>query len=447
MVNPITATSGATTTLEALQGPRASRLGVVLAVLAAKGTSDLTKQFINQSLPARVLENLTDGTTKVAFTLPDQRTLTTQVRLPQLPLVGSDLLLQLTEENSPINPSGQTAVSSQINNAAGNKSIVSGAVNAPTNVASNLSPESTLTTGSAIPKLSQIALLVGQILGAEQSRSGLALGGALPAGQMAIRSNLIANSSLSTVPLPNSPNNSGPLASLGIDLAIEQLGMGAGKHIAPQLQQMIQQSGLFYESHLQEWANGQRPLQALLTEPQTLLTQRVASNVTTETTPTAAPNTISTSNTTVATTLEKSTAETFSALPDQRLPMPNPALLPLVREQLQVLDTRGLLLQLQAWPQQAATLIIEEHPSGSTTTETPNKAWQMRLNMHLPQLGQVEANMTLVGDSLQFRWQIQDPDTQALLQSEQPSLNDALAAAGLHIQQWQVAPTNLGEST
>jgi hypothetical protein len=59
--------------------------------------------------------------------------------------------------------------------------------------------------------------------------------------------------------------------------------------LAGRLRQALGESGLFYESHLKEWARGERPLAEILREPQGTLSRPDARASTPETTPTARP--------------------------------------------------------------------------------------------------------------------------------------------------------------
>jgi hypothetical protein len=85
-------------TLEALQSPRASKLGIILATLEGKSRSELPERYINQTLPARVVQNHADGTTDLALDLPDLPTQTAsplivQARLSQRLAAGSEINL------------------------------------------------------------------------------------------------------------------------------------------------------------------------------------------------------------------------------------------------------------------------------------------------------------------------------------------------------------------
>ena len=111
MLKPLSSSVNVNSAFEVLQGTRTSRFGTVLAVLASSSIDDLTKQFINHSLPARVLQHFADGSSQLEFILPDQRTLQVQARLQQQLPIGQEVVLQLTL------PSEETALANTANRA------------------------------------------------------------------------------------------------------------------------------------------------------------------------------------------------------------------------------------------------------------------------------------------------------------------------------------------
>ena len=214
-----------------------------------------------------------------------------------------------------------------------------------------ISPERALiatgdATASSYTKLSSNATLLGQLIHAAQSSAA-----ELPA------------------PLPLNVASSGTA------------------QVAQTLNQSLAQSGLFYESHLVEWAEGGRSLDALRLEPQNRLA--VA--------PHAAPAL-------KADAMQMSTMQMTNNASDTPLPqnanaaslMPE-ALQPVVREQLDALDFQRVLWQGEVWPRQHAELEIREEARGSEQGQESKdeSVWHSTLNIDLPGLGPVTAHIML----------------------------------------------------
>ncbi|HOA92970.1 MAG TPA: flagellar hook-length control protein FliK [Quisquiliibacterium sp.] len=169
----------------------------------------------------------------------------------------------------------------------------------------------------------------------------------------------------------------------------------AGALLAPLLRKALAQSGLFYESHQLQWINGQRSLESLLTEPQ-------------------------------------------GQVPAMRggghevAPPPHPDTVPLVRQQLDCLDTGRLAWEGQVWPGQPMRWEIDEPPS-EARHEAPGqgRAWRTRLHLQLPGLGAVDAELAFADGAVRVALQAADPARAARLRSALPDLAQALDAAGL----------------
>ena len=108
------------------------------------------------------------------------------------------------------------------------------------------------------------------------------------------------------------------------------------------------------------------------------------------------------------------------------------ALQPVLREQLQILESRSLALMLEAWPGQTARLdIIDEDGAGERApTATDAARWTTRLRLTLPALGRVDADMSLCGTRLDLTIRT-DSASHARLASGATALAGALAAAGI----------------
>ena len=127
--------------------------------------------------------------------------------------------------------------------------------------------------------------------------------------------------------------------------------------LAAALQRTLDRSGLFYESHLVQWFAGDRPLAALLREPQGRLS------------PLPHPSPPGATNSDPEPVRNPTPAASNAAVP--RAPAGEPAgntqpfdpqTLTQIRSQLDVIEQRQILWQGQAWPGQALEWRIEEPP-------------------------------------------------------------------------------------
>lgn len=147
--------------------------------------------------------------------------------------------------------------------------------------------------------------------------------------------------------------------------------------LAQALQQAISRSGLFYESHVAQWAANDFPATELYLEPQAAWTAAPASGG-------LAPDT-----TLAADALLRDVAA------------------PLVRAQLEALEARRVGLSGEVWPGQSAQLTFEAPRNaceGERDGDAPDSlAWNTRIALTLPSLGTVTALVRVTGDALECR--------------------------------------------
>jgi hypothetical protein len=159
--------------------------------------------------------------------------------------------------------------------------------------------------------------------------------------------------------------------------------------IAAALQQGLDKSGLFYESHVAEWAQGARTLGELGAEPQA------------------------------------------RGMPD---PLdPNTA--QLINQQLTAQEQGRVAWQGQLWPGQDLHWEIErDAPEGKREDGDGDgearPGWQSRLRLRFAGLGEVSAQVVLSGDQLHIRLDALEPHAGARLDAERARLAAALEAAG-----------------
>lgn len=179
--------------------------------------------------------------------------------------------------------------------------------------------------------------------------------------------------------------------------------------LAGKLHESLSQSGLFYESHQAQWIAGARSTAQLLQEPQNKLTEL--------------NNTAINKIALAATQVEGKT----STIP--------PQLQPLVNQQLNALDTRQVIWQGQAWPnQQMDWEIHDETPRHSNAEYSePGGQWATQIRMELPNLGEVAAMLRFNSNGLSITLDASAEQTRNLLGTASSQLTHALAERGITV--------------
>lgn len=162
--------------------------------------------------------------------------------------------------------------------------------------------------------------------------------------------------------------------------------------IAAALKEGMDKSGLFYESHVAEWAQGARTLGELAAEPQA-----------------------------------------------RGMPSPtDPAAAQLINQQLTAQEQGRLMWQGQLAPGQPLQWEIEcQEQDGRDGAADGGKGengggatWQSRLLLRFPGLGEVKAQLVLSGQQLHIRLDTHDANAHARLDAQRARLASALDAAG-----------------
>lgn len=165
-------------------------------------------------------------------------------------------------------------------------------------------------------------------------------------------------------------------------------------HLATQLGASIEKSGVFYESHLQQWSEGNRNLEQIKQEPQNQ-----------STTPTETANT-------------------------------------LIPAQLDSLENKRLSWQGELFPGQPLQMDItkediqgKQSSASSSSRKDSEAIWQTSLKLQLPNLGDVHVKIRLQGDHAQLNVNVNDSATATSLKSASDSLAQLLAASGTALDQ------------
>jgi flagellar hook-length control protein FliK len=143
----------------------------------------------------------------------------------------------------------------------------------------------------------------------------------------------------------------------------------------------------------------------------------------------------------VSTSGSSMTSPTTSAALDAPRPADavHPAATPQVRSQLDALDMRQMVWQGQLWPGQHLEWTIRD--PGEDPASRPDEAqpWFTGLRLRLPRLGEVIADLALVGPALRVRLAASEPEAQTAMSAGRAALADSLAQAGIDLVSFKVA--------
>ncbi|MGZ8320180.1 MAG: flagellar hook-length control protein FliK, partial [Telluria sp.] len=188
-----------------------------------------------------------------------------------------------------------------------------------------------------------------------------------------------------------------PGAAQAIRAPAPLAGAGAPEpaRLAQALEGAIAHSGLFYESHVAEWAEGKRGLTELMREPQM---QRA---------------------------LADGLAKTVTAEAD-------PAAAQLINQQLTAHEQGRVAWQGQVWPgQDMQWEIHKDAPEGGARGgEDGEPSWRSGLRLRFAGLGEIAATIVIAGDQLHIQLKADSLDTGAVLRARSGELAAALGAAG-----------------
>ncbi len=222
----------------------------------------------------------------------------------------------------------------------------------------------------------------------------------------------------------SSPGSAGPLSGTApFQFPLLATPPADGTALARSLASALGRSGLFYESHQAQWVMGTRSLADLLLEPQAGLS-------------------VLTGKLSGADTDSKSYAvagayKNITDAADASDPV-HPAAMALVRQQLEVFETRQFTWQGVAWPGQTiAWDATEETSQGPGDQEGSNPptlgTWNTRLRLTMPNLGQITANLRLDAHGIDVRLAAVDAETADVLRAGGVPLASGLESAGIKL--------------
>jgi len=176
--------------------------------------------------------------------------------------------------------------------------------------------------------------------------------------------------------------------------------------LAQKLEDVIAKSGLFYESHVAEWAKGQRSLADLAAEPQM---QRLAQQA------------LGGDNSPAARAAAGNSGPDLSAAQ-------------MINQQLHTQEQGRVLWNGQAWPGQAMQWEVRRDERQGRRDDgsdgEPEKIWRSGVRFRFPMLGAVSASVTLVGEQVHIQVQTDRGDSADTLRAWSGRLEQAMQAAG-----------------
>jgi hypothetical protein len=393
-----------------------SSISSTVAILSKQLPLPTAQQWAGQTVNAKMVGQAPDGQVQVEL---DGQTVT--VALPsnaKLPNVGDSILLTLA-----LDPEiAQQQVS--LSGVAAPKQLVGlTKLDKLTNEISSDSNESTVddlsSTGKllgAIESLSKsqiggvtVRLPVTPIFSNERGSDGSAFSDSKPESVSAtILPNLSSNpndvdNNIDNTNLvsenTNKSNKSGAIGNLS-----KAKQSDATEQIAKSVSEAVEHSGLFYESHLQQWVEGGRSAEELFKEPQAAWdkSQMISENAQSK----------------------------GDALPPSAK---------LVSSQLQLLDQPKLNITFPGQTGEPIDVSIEPQYDRNAQIDTPEQVWAARLKLDMPQLGPVEARVRLVGNTLDINLTASKGSLPLINQSWK-DIESALGNIGISLSHGQVSP-------
>jgi hypothetical protein len=200
--------------------------------------------------------------------------------------------------------------------------------------------------------------------------------------------------------------------------------------LAAKLREALTFSGLYYESHLAQWALGERTLKELFREPQGKLSARAKTadgvkSARNSPRPEAADTSGSKDKSVTDSTSTEvgRDEESFSKIASETLPI--------IREQMQALHTGRFDWQGEVWPDQHMEWSVGEREP--ETEKERGKEWETTLRLEMPVLGTVEASLKLGAEGLRLHIVTDSSSTAAAMMSGRDSLMEAMSTAGLRL--------------
>ncbi|MBU0688756.1 MAG: flagellar hook-length control protein FliK [Gammaproteobacteria bacterium] len=200
--------------------------------------------------------------------------------------------------------------------------------------------------------------------------------------------------------------------------------------LAGRLQQSLNHSGLFYESHQAQWIAGTRTTPQLMQETQNLLRPQAAQAGTAQSA--VQPNNAQTTSNPTPTPL------TMGGESSTRMPSIPEHLQPLVQQQMQALENKQVVWMGQAWQGQDMRWEVREEDARSGNDGDNQKQWTTELHLDLPNLGGVTARLSMNGNAVSLKFEVADDQTARTMEAASAQLIASLTAQGVPVLQTHI---------
>jgi len=191
----------------------------------------------------------------------------------------------------------------------------------------------------------------------------------------------------------------------------------------------MRDSGMFYESHLARWFGGEYPLEELLREPQGRLSHLRLPDVHVQAESMAKP---------VGAAMKSGSMEAMESMvklaggtDEGHDGVVNRQALPVVREQLETLQSGQLVYRGDLFPGQQMEWNIQERDAGKRQKGKEERAWESGLELDFPALGQIKVQLSLEGKRVGISISTVDPASAEILGAGKMQLAEQLEVAGL----------------
>jgi len=177
--------------------------------------------------------------------------------------------------------------------------------------------------------------------------------------------------------------------------------------LAQKLHDTVASSGLFYESHVAEWAQGKRALPDLQREPQMQKAQDGGSEA------------------------------------GQGAGATDPASAQMINQQLHTQEQARIVWQGEAWAGQKMEWDIardgaDQGPGAKSGGDKDHTAWRSGVRFSFAALGDVSASVVLIGGQVHIQMQAASEETAAALRAHAGALEQSLDAAGSPLSSFSV---------
>ena len=208
--------------------------------------------------------------------------------------------------------------------------------------------------------------------------------------------------------------------------------------LASALHDSLTFSGLFYESHVHQWANGERALTDLLREPQA---QGSAAATGASVAQGAVPASASVPPEVVE--ARRNLLDYFSSAPAGATAGSaeiDAGAAQMINRQLHTLEQQGVRWQGELYPGQPMEWEVHrrdeaaESSGGAAGIEQQPQRWQSVVRFSLPSLGVVSATINLAGERVQIQVRTESEDAATDLRRHGPKLAGALDVAGASLE-------------